>query len=240
MKLFFEMEDIKVYKKLIIPADSAWDRKYKWYQLYDIFHSWVIINHQYTKIYYFLDIILFNPIYNLRNGLTNIKNWYRIIWKDRNFDHHYIHNILQHKLELTRTYQVSKNRHSDIEETNKYITICLNLIERVKSDYYGTEYLDYQETKWRFDSTDLTMLNPLNKKMEMTSRLEIDVIKENLDDYINKYKHSLRDVKKNLEINGKDYNDKHTLALHVSNYNHEKAKKLLFSVLNKKLDHWWD
>jgi hypothetical protein len=34
--------------------------------------------------------------------------------------------------------------------------------------------------------------------------------------------------------------DKKTLCLEVSYYNHNKANKLLFRILEERLDQWWD
>ena len=35
---------------------------------------------------------------NIIQGIKNLLYWFPIIWKDRNFDEHFIYEILKHKL----------------------------------------------------------------------------------------------------------------------------------------------
>jgi hypothetical protein len=109
---------MKIYKPLPIPKDSAWGRK-----------TW----RSYVP-YWLLNFI---------DGVKNIITWMPIIYKDKNWDHSYIYNIIEFKLLQQRNCLVKANRHTNIWETNRDITICLNLIQRIKNDYYNTEYFDY-------------------------------------------------------------------------------------------------
>ena len=59
---------------------------------------------------------------------------------------------------------------------------------------------------------------------------------EKYDEYLNKYRSSVRAIVK--EHGEKD--DKKRLCLMVSHYNHKKANKLLFRVLEERLAFWWD
>jgi hypothetical protein len=100
------------------------------------------------------------------------------------------------------------------------------LIERVKEDYYGIEYLDYSETKFRFEP-----IEGDNDKLTM----EQDVISENYDDYLKKYPSSVRKVLKgNPDLNKKD------LCFWVAIHNQEKAHDLLHRVLKERMRGWWD
>ena len=56
------------------------------------------------------------------------------------------------------------------------------------------------------------------------------------DEYLNKYPSSVRAITKEYGV----IEDKKTLCLKVSYYNHSKANKLLFRVLEEKLAQWWD
>jgi hypothetical protein len=66
--------------------------------------------------------------------------------------------------------------------------------------------------------------------------IEIETSTERFDEYLNKYPSSVRAIIKEHGV----IEDKKTLCLRVSYYNHNKANKLLFRVLEEKLAQWWD
>jgi hypothetical protein len=66
--------------------------------------------------------------------------------------------------------------------------------------------------------------------------IEIKTTDERFDDYLNKYPSSERVVIKKHGV----IEDKKTLCLEVSYYNHNKANKLLFRILEERLPYWWD
>lgn len=196
---------MKNYEKLIIPKDSAWDRKTISARIRRKLH-W--------RIRDFID------------GIKNIIRWAPTLYKDKDWDHSFILTILQKKIEFQRKEIIYANRHIGVDIDNRDMTIVLNLIERVREDYYGMEYFDYSETKFRFE--------PIENKPEF-STLEIDVLSERYDDYLNKYPSTVRKIlkeKPNLE--------KRELCFYVAQYNHEKANDLLFKILKERMGYWWD
>ena len=234
------------YKKLVMPTDNVWDRPEKWYDIIGKLKSFMF-DYRNTKIYNFLDLILFTPYYNISNGLVNIYNWLPIIWKDRNWDYRYIYTILEKKLELTREEIVSSNRHQDIDDNeNKYITICLNLIDKVSNEDYGCEYFDYLKEEMNFipykkevNDLDDELFEGEDPEQEYL-QMETKVLENNLDEYFKlrpaAYKRFLKtDKGKNIDKGNDRY-----LAIMFSDYNQERAKKLLFKVLANKISSWWD
>lgn len=196
---------MKIYKKLIIPEDSAWNRKTL---------SARIRRNLHWRIRYFL------------GGIKNIIRWIPTLYKDKDWDDWYILTILQKKIEFQRKEIIYANRHIDVDRDNRDMTIVLNLIERVKEEYYGTEYLDYSETNFRFE--------PIDGDKDLYS-IEQDVISENYDDYLKKYPSSVRKVlKEKPELNKKD------LCFYVAKHNEEKAHNLLFKILKERMRWWWD
>lgn len=225
---------MKKYKELPIPNDSAWGRKS--YNPLIIFDRWIYGKTKYTSFYWFYDKFISNPIHNFKNGIKNIFKWLPVIWKDRDWDDHYIFEILKHKLILQRKCLIGANRHMGISKTNRYITLCLNLIELIQEEHYACEYLDYVESNFRFE--------PTGKQFEGqdTYELKDDIISERYDEYLSKYKSSVRHILNN-EYRGLkkgEEDDKRRLCLYVGMYNQEKCQKLLFKVLNEKINHWWD
>jgi hypothetical protein len=105
------------------------------------------------------------------------------------------------------------------------MTIILNLLQRVKDGYYESEHTDYYEMEVETIPVDGTSLK----------EMKFNVLSERYDEYLNKYKSSVRKVlKEEGEI------DKETLCMLVATHNQEKARKLLFNMLNEKIEGWWD
>ena len=196
---------MKTYEKLTIPEDSAWNRKG--------LSAWIWRN-LHWRIRYFI------------GGIKNIFRWMPTLYQDKDWDHWYIYNILQKKIEFQRKEIIYANRHMRVDCDNRDMTIVLNLIERVKEDYYGTEYLDYEESKFRFE--------PVEGDGELYT-MEQDVISENYDDYLKKYPSSVRKVlKEKPDLNKKD------LCFYVAKHNEKKAHDLLHQILKERMSWWWD
>jgi hypothetical protein len=196
---------MKNYERLIIPEDSAWNRKTLSARIWRFLH------------------------WRIRGFLMNCHNiikWAPTLWKDRDFDEWYILNILQKKIEFQRKEIIYANRHTAVERDNRDMTVVLNLIERVKEEYYQTEYLDYSETKFRFEDIE-------DKPGSCT--LEEDVISERYDEYLNKYRSTVRKV-----LRDKKDLDKKDLCFWVAHHNGEKANDLLYRVLKERMRRWWD
>lgn len=194
---------MKIHKPLPIPKDSAWNRP-----------SWK------KHIPYWAREIV--------HGISNIIKWAPIIYKDRNWDDHYIFEILKFKLLQQREELVNANRHTGIEETNRYITICLNLIEHIQNETYGTEYQDYVREKIWSEST-----------KDGTYALRSEIVFENFSGYFLKYQNQTRRLlKKDPELGLPE--NKQRLALRLGNLNQYRCQTLLFKILGEKINHWWD
>jgi hypothetical protein len=191
---------MKIYKKLIIPEDSAWDRNPLWKKL-----NW--------------------RIRNFIIGCKNIIKWSPTLFKDRDWDQYHIYTILQKKIEFQRKEIVYANRSTRVWQDNRDMTVILNLLQRVKDGYYESEHIDYYESNVEFVPVEGTNL----KKMKL------DIISERYDEYLSKYKSSVRKVLKDEGIIDKD-----VLCMLVAKHNQEKARKLLFNMLQEKIERWWD
>ena len=193
---------MKKYKQLPIPEDTAWERK----TLFGMLH------------------------WRIRNFLTSCNNlikWFPTIWYDRDWDGHFILKILQKKIEFQRKELVNANRHTRIESDNRDMTLALNLLERVKEEYYNLECMDY----WDND----IIFNDVPDNPELKS-IDFEEKWEKYDEFLTKYPSSVRAV---VKEHG-EQDDKKRLCLLVSHYNHNKANKLLFRILGERLAYWWD
>ena len=164
-------------------------------------------------------------IRNFLIGCKNIIKWTPTLFKDRDWDQYHIYTILQKKIEFQRKEIVYANRSTRVWQDNRDMTIILNLLERVKDGYYESENTDYYEMRVETIPVEGTSLK----------EMKFNVLSERYDEYLNKYKSSVRKVlKEEGEI------DKETLCMLVATHNQEKARKLLFNMLNEKIEGWWD
>jgi hypothetical protein len=90
------------------------------------------------------------------------------------------------------------------------------------------EYMDYCEDDFDFIPTD----NP------GCSELKITPISEKFDEYFAKRKSAYRYIMKNGGVFGND--DKKRTAMSMGHYQHEKANRILFRLLERNIACWWD
>lgn len=160
-------------------------------------------------------------------GCRNLIKWAPTIYHDRGWDDSFILKILQKKIEFQRDYLVNSNRHMRIDIDNRDMTLLLNLIERVRHEHYQMECMDY----WDSDIVFKKIPNDSSHKL-------VDFVDkwEKFDEFLTKYPSSVRAVIKEYG----EQEDKQRLCLLVSYYNHNKANKLLFRILEERLTYWWD
>lgn len=160
---------------------------------------------------------------NFKSGVKNLIKWFPIVWRDRDWDYSFIFQNLKFKLQETGKYIESKKRFEGWEFVVRDINICIKLIDRIDSDFYETEYIDYKEDKYDFI--------PIEGKPDF-KELKITNIWENLDDYFKKYPRQFK--KFNIT------KDKNRIAINISRSNHKRALKLLFKILGERIETFWD
>lgn len=165
---------------------------------------------------------------NIALGFKNLWRWLPIIWKDRDWDHHFIFENLRFKIDNTANYIESKKRYVGWEEDVRYMRICVKLIDRIQSDYYTDEMHNYWETKMR--------LEPMENGK---SSLEFDDVKNDLSIYLSKYPNDKRRTLKSKRSKNVGDSDK-SLAILMSFMRQERARKLLFDIMSNKIERWWD
>jgi len=151
---------------------------------------------------------------DISQGIKNLWKWFPIIWKDRDWDDHFIFEALKFKIKNTADYFVTNPRYVGVEEDVRDMRICVKLIERIQDDYYQSEYFNY--------------LDDFNNK-------PIGDIK----DYLAKYPNTIKLVKANPVYKNYRKTDR-GLSLAVGIERHLKARKLLFKILERKIEHWWN
>jgi len=156
--------------------------------------------------------------------IYNLYRWFPIIWKDQDWDDHYIFEILKFKLKNQAEYIGYHDRHMSAKRDAEIMMLCVRLIEKVQDEWYGREYFNYHKSDMRFIPSES---HPGSYEME------VEILEENFDDYFKKYPLIYRMVP---DLNA----DKENIAFHIAKINEERAHKLLFKILEQNIRRWWD
>ena len=183
-------------------------------------------------------------------GIKSLMKWFPKVIEDRDWDHSYIIDALRFKIQNTCKYIETKQRHLNWENDVKYMKLALSLMDKLWPDMfseeigYESEYGEYHETvprlhgdiKWK-------KLKKEDGSPKGSRQMKIKEISEKFDEYFAK--------NKLMHKKAVAYIDKHNLlfteprskfsqAMIISKLKHEKARKLLFNILEQKIENWWD
>jgi len=165
-------------------------------------------------------------------GIKSVRYWLPIIWNDRNWDYHFIFTILSHKLKAQADYIGGRDIHSRSKRDAEVMMTCVRLTEKIVDEYYSCEYMDYHKEKHWFE--------PVEDNPEFSS-WKTKELEDNFDDYFAKYPLIYKRV-----LNGEgwlkieDKNDRKKIATNISHINHNRARKLLFKIMEENIERWWD
>jgi len=167
--------------------------------------------------YFFLD---------LGRRIKNLWRWLPIVWNDKDYDDHFIFEVLKFKIKNTADYTEQREWFVGYEHEVSRMRLCAKLIERVQEEWYEMEYFDYHTFTFKFvpiRDTDLC---------EMKS----EMIEDRLDDYFIKYPLIYKQVVSELG----DTENRMRIAIHMGAKNYKRAKRLLFNVLDTHIERWWN
>lgn len=170
-----------------------------------------------------------------KQGVKNIIYWFPVIWKDRNWDSHYIFEILQHKLKAQANYIGKRDFHTRAQLDAKRMRLCVKLIKKVQEEDYTMEYMDYAK--------DRVWFTPCEDR-EGSSLYNSEEVWEKYDEYFAKYPLVYKKVLKGegvFTLNGRDDSEmKRVIAMNIAHLNHDRARKLLFKIMEENIEGWWD
>ena len=167
-------------------------------------------------------------------GVKNLWRWFPVIWKDRDWDDHYIFEILKTKLKNQAEYIGTRDIHTRAKRDSEIMLLCARLMEKVQEEFYSMEYMDYHESRYNWIDSE---------KFPDSKQLEIEEISENYDEYFAKHKLAVKRIISDpkyqiFKLTEDDY--KQRLAMNVSHYNHNRARKILFKLMERNIEGWWD
>ena len=170
-----------------------------------------------------------------KQGVKNIIYWFPVIWKDRDWDDHYIFELLKHKLKAQANYIGRRDFHTRAQLDAKRMRLCVKLIQLVQDETYAMEYMDYHK--------DRVWFTPCEDR-EGSSLYNSEVVEDNFDDFFKKYPLIYKRVMKGegiFTLDGRDESDmKKTIAMNIAHINQDRAHKLLFKIMEENILGWWD
>ena len=166
-------------------------------------------------------------------GIKSLWYWLPVIWKDRNWDHRFIFDVFAHKLKAQAEYIGKYGLHLNNWKDERDMMICVRLIEKVQDEFYSSEYMDYHKTK--------TWFEPCEDK-EGFSEWKSRELEENFDDYFAKYPLIYKRVMNGEGVFSREgrEDDKKIIAMNIAKINHDRARKLLFKIMEEEIERWWD
>ena len=170
---------------------------------------------------------------DLAKGIKNLWKWFPLVWKDRDWDDHFIFEALKFKIKNTAKYIKKNDRYIGCERDVQIMMTCVRLIEKIQDQFYDLEHTDYMEQEFSFEKIENSDLSKLN----------IETISQNLSDYFSKHPNIYRRALKSSITKEKwhysEISDQ-TLAMWMAHYNHNRARKILFALMERNIEKWWD
>lgn len=171
-------------------------------------------------------------------GVKNLIKWFPIVWKDRDWDYHYIFEVLKFKIKKQAKYIDKKNRFEDSKRKVEIMNVVTKLIQFEQDEMYSLEYMKYHKTKYFFVETDEEFEN--NKTYEWKS----NQLSENFDEYFKKYprqyKKAVSGELSRFTRHEDESKNKQIYAMEIAYENQERCRRLLFSILSNNILGWWD
>ena len=166
---------------------------------------------------------------DVAQGFRNLWKWFPIIWKDRDWDDHFIFEVLKFKIKNTADLFEKNQRFVGWENEVKYMRICQSLIDKIQNEYYKMEHYDFYEFELNFVPTE-------NNMYEMKST----TTRDDCYTYVSKYPRTKKIVLSNPHYNPLTKRGDKGIALAMGIERHNRARKLLFKILEQRIERWWD
>ena len=116
-------------------------------------------------------------IRNIFIGLKNIWKWRKVIYRDRNWDHWYIYEILKTKLKFQAEYLIKHGRHQSSFSNAKQIIECIDLIDKVQNEYYvDTALTGLSDHEWTDE-----MFKETIQKQDEAKKLLFKTLEDNIE-----------------------------------------------------------
>jgi len=154
--------------------------------------------------------------YDIPYGIKNIIKWFPTIWKDRDWDHYFIYVTLRQKLHFTEQHIRKYDRHTTAEQEADKIKTCVLLLDRLIADDYSA--FKKMDEKWG----DIEMSStPCKDRPDL---YELNITRPNIK------------TEKDKLQERKEFKN----AYEHEQYLKKQDRELLFKIISKNIEGWWD
>jgi hypothetical protein len=80
--------------------------------------------------------------WKFKQGISNLYYYFKVIWKDQNFDYSFIDSLLLAKLKRTKDYLDKNIYYSMDKKVIQSLKICIDILERKEKDFYYNTFVD--------------------------------------------------------------------------------------------------
>lgn len=158
-------------------------------------------------------------IKEIRTGINNVIRWFPTIWKDRDWDDHYIVEILIKKLEFQRDFFASDKAYSaEADNVVKEIQQAIDMLRKTADswEHYELPAHDAFELKW----------GPSTQKFVPYNEHSYELIIE----------HDKVKTPEDAEQCSKDLRD----SLQTAREKYMEDKRNAYLYIAENIDKWWD
>ena len=162
--------------------------------------------------------------YAVKRFIRKIKNvfrWLPTIWKDEDYDSHFINEILIKKLEHTRDFFLSDRTHiTSAKEVAEEIQEAIDRLHMTRDswEFYEEPAHDIIEEKWGKTTFEFIPLEDRPNVSEMVSKTEKVKTPEDKEQYSEDFRAAMKAARKE----------------------YRKDKKEAYKFIAKHIDGWWD
>ena len=90
----------------------------------------------------FIKMYLEEKWWKFKQGISNLYYYFKVIWKDQNFDYSFIDSLLLAKLKRTKDYLDKNIYYSMDKKVIQSLKICIDILERKEKDFYYNTFVD--------------------------------------------------------------------------------------------------
>ena len=161
-------------------------------------------------------------------GVKNLIKWGPIIWRDRDWDDSFLFEIIKFKISNMSESHGKTMPHVGSQRNVEIMNTIVRLIDKIQTEYYLHEHLDYVDNEYTFVKIEGTESFEMKRKN----------LRDDLDEYFTKYP-----LLKNRATNHLYYRKNpsaFSLGISMGVVQHERAKRLIFELLNRNVEKWWE
>lgn len=157
--------------------------------------------------------------YDIPRGIKNLIIWLPAVWKDRQWDHQFIYMILRHKLNLQQQFIREHGVHVNNVQDADEIKECVELLDNLIEDDYHSKAFEAHDKRWGAAEMNWVDASEHGDDMVQLKITHPKVVTD--EDHANERVDFLE-------------------ACEREDYLRKSDLRLLFDIMRKKIQGWWD